>query len=250
MTESERVFLAYTGPYRAYGEKIILKIDHTLRVEGLCREIARSLGLDAGAEELAAACGLFHDIGRFEQWKRYGTYDDKKSADHGALGAEILKSGRLLDGIPEPGRTTVIRTARYHNRYRVPDTLSERNRLFAHLVRDADKIDILDLLARKELAVHTRGSAVSGTVCRALLDGKPVRRQDTRTRADGAAVCLGFIPDLRYRRSFEIVLEKNLVDRVIEMMSEEASSAELDSQLEAFRSFLNGYVRRKASCGG
>ena len=40
--------------------------------------------------ELAELIGLLHDIGRFEQIKRYNTFIDKNSINHGQLGVKIL----------------------------------------------------------------------------------------------------------------------------------------------------------------
>ena len=41
---------------------------------------------------------MLHDIGRFEQIKRYGTFNDSKSVDHGEFGADLLfKEQRLIE---------------------------------------------------------------------------------------------------------------------------------------------------------
>ena len=96
MKEAEELFMKYTSSYKKYGPKIDLKISHTVRVENLCIEIANSLNLTKEEVDLAAYCGLLHDIGRFEQWKRYGTYEDRKSIDHGNLGVDLLKENNLI----------------------------------------------------------------------------------------------------------------------------------------------------------
>ena len=86
--ERERVretFREYTDAYDATDEKIKLKIDHTYRVAELCERIAK-------AEQMV------HDVGRFEQLRRYGTFSDADSIDHAALGADILFGGVLREG--------------------------------------------------------------------------------------------------------------------------------------------------------
>ena len=85
MKEAEEEFLKYATPYEKYGEKIELKIKHTMRVKKISKDLAESLNLSKEDVDLAEYCGLLHDIARFEQWKRYGTYDDLKSIDHGNL---------------------------------------------------------------------------------------------------------------------------------------------------------------------
>ena len=39
---------------------------------------------------LAKTAALFHDIGRFPQWKHYSTFVDSVSEDHALLGLEVL----------------------------------------------------------------------------------------------------------------------------------------------------------------
>ena len=66
-------FAAYAARYNDRDPKVKLKIDHTYRVAGLCARIAAAQGLDAAGVDLAWLCGLLHDVGRFEQLRRYGT---------------------------------------------------------------------------------------------------------------------------------------------------------------------------------
>ena len=61
-----------------------LKIDHTYRVAALCEQIARSIPLTEEQTDHAWLAGLLHDVGRFEQLRRYGTFEDAKSIDHAA----------------------------------------------------------------------------------------------------------------------------------------------------------------------
>ena len=49
--------------------------------------------------DLAWLTGLLHDIGRFEQVRRYGTFNDAKSIDHGKLGVEILFLEGKIDNV-------------------------------------------------------------------------------------------------------------------------------------------------------
>ena len=66
---------------------------------------------------LAEAIALFHDVGRFEQYARYHTFVDRRSADHAWLGVEILRKEGELDGST---RDLILRTVSYHNRMDLP----------------------------------------------------------------------------------------------------------------------------------
>ena len=86
--DRERVkntFAEYTSGYNAADPKIKLKIDHTYRVAELCELIARDLNLDEYETDVAWLTGMLHDVGRFEQIKRYNTFNDAQSVDHANL---------------------------------------------------------------------------------------------------------------------------------------------------------------------
>lgn len=96
-------------------------------------------------QKLAWLLGMLHDVGRFEQLRRFHTFVDAQSVDHAALGADILfHEGHIRDYVQEADEDTLIETAvRWHSAYRLPEDLDERTRKFANILRDADKIDIL-----------------------------------------------------------------------------------------------------------
>lgn len=70
----QHAFAAYTRQYDTDNGKVQLKITHTYRVAALCEQIARSLSLCDEDVQLAWLMGMLHDIGRFEQLRRYGTF--------------------------------------------------------------------------------------------------------------------------------------------------------------------------------
>ncbi|WP_239284972.1 HD domain-containing protein [Collinsella sp. An2] len=83
-------FHRYVEPYDMRNPRIALKIDHTLRVAELCERIAREQGFAPAGVDVAWLCGLLHDLGRFEQLRRWDTFRDDASVSHAALGAKIL----------------------------------------------------------------------------------------------------------------------------------------------------------------
>ena len=98
--DRERVkntFAEYTSGYNATDQKIKLKIDHTYRVAELCELIASDLKLDEYETDVAWLTGMLHDVGRFEQIKRYNTFNDAQSVDHANFGADLLFKEGLID---------------------------------------------------------------------------------------------------------------------------------------------------------
>ena len=92
----KKAFAEYTAAYNADDPKIKLKIDHTYRVAALCERIAKAAGMCAYDVELAWLSGMLHDVGRFEQIKRYNTFSDADSVDHAKFSADLLFKDGLI----------------------------------------------------------------------------------------------------------------------------------------------------------
>lgn len=98
---AEAIFLKYTDRYDRSNGKIELKILHTLEVAKVMDRLTKKLHLDGETCEMAHICAVFHDIGRFEQVRRYDTFLDHLSVDHAELGCEVLKQEGFLAELPE-----------------------------------------------------------------------------------------------------------------------------------------------------
>ena len=245
---AEEEFIKYTDPYKKYGEKIELKIKHTFRVQALCGDIAKSIKLTEEEVELAKLCGLLHDIARFEQWKRYKSYNDLKTIDHGDLGVEILTKNNFINRFTNKNKDTILRAVKYHNKYRVPNSLSINNKLYTNITRDADKIDILYLFVIGGLVTTTNNTKMSTKVYNSLLNKELIKKKDTKTMADEIAIRLGFVFDLNFKKSYEIIKEKNYLNDMIDIQIKEAENKELIKQLEDLRVFLNNYIEEMIKC--
>lgn len=148
--DRERVkntFAEYTSGYNATDPKIKLKIDHTYRVAELCELITRDLKLDEYETDVAWLTGMLHDVGRFEQIKRYNTFNDAQSVDHANFGADLLfKEGLIdtyVDGFHDDKYGVIVENAiRNHSAFRIDERLDEYTVMFCNILRDADKVDI------------------------------------------------------------------------------------------------------------
>lgn len=74
--QAKHTFLSYANSYDTTNPRIALKLDHSLRVAQVCRRIAQSEGFSGQDCNLAWLVGLLHDIGRFEQLRRWNTFSD------------------------------------------------------------------------------------------------------------------------------------------------------------------------------
>lgn len=231
---ARRAFAAYAAHYNADDPKVALKISHTYRVAALCERIAQSLSMDGPDIELAWLCGLLHDIGRFEQLRRYGTFNDAESIDHAACSAEVLfDQGHIRDFAEDDREDEVLRTAiRWHSAYRLPEGLPTRTEQFCHLLRDADKIDILRVNVEVPLEeiynVSTRalrGSGVTPAVLDAFYARRCVLRSLKRTPVDNVVGHASLVYELVYPESLRIAAEQGWLWKLLDFSSDNPDTA-------------------------
>lgn len=244
-------FQEYVEHYNSRDEKVRLKIEHTYRVSSLCRQIAVSLGLPPQEADLAWLIGLLHDVGRFEQLKNYGTFIDAESIDHARYGAEILFArGRIRDYAEETEEDELLRTAvYYHNAYRIPEHLDPRTERFCHIIRDADKIDILKVNVEFPLeeiynvtTEELRACAVSAGVMDAFEEEHAVLRDLKKTAADNVVGHISLAYELVFPISLKLAVQQGYLDRLMDFSSENPVTVE---QFARIRAKMGEYLQRK-----
>ena len=118
--EVEDWFEGYVQLFKTGDEErqrnITLKEEHTRRVCTEIGNIGRHLGLDVHGLLLADVITRLHDIGRFEQYSRYGTFMDRDSENHAGLGLTILDRYEVLRRFDKSVRDLIVCAIRYHNR--------------------------------------------------------------------------------------------------------------------------------------
>ena len=229
-------------------ENMDLKRDHTIRVCKAIVDIGNSLHLSKEDLCIAEISALLHDIGRFEQYKRYRTFSDFKSEDHGILGAKIIQDHGILDGLEEEKANMIVRITRYHNRASLPSHENERCIFFLKMVRDADKIDIWRVVTdyyhnkanRHNPAIELdlpNTPAVSDPVCSALMRGQLVQMTDVKTLNDFKLLQIGWIYDINFPRTFEIIREKRYLEKIWDVLPK--TSDKLRKAYERAEAYLN-----------
>lgn len=244
-------FEEYTGAYDISDEKVKLKIDHTHRVCALCEQIAAQSGFDGDESALAWLAGLLHDVGRFEQLRRYGTFIDSKSIDHAKFGADILfREGRIRDYVSDASEDELLEKAvRCHSAYRVPEDYTPRERKFADLLRDADKIDILKvnvIVPIEEIYNVTtydlRHCSVTEQVMQAFCEEHCILRNLKKTPVDNIVGHISLVYELVYPVSCKVVREQGYLDRLMDFCS---ALPETNAQFARIREKMNSYMSSK-----
>lgn len=124
-----------------------LKREHTYKVLGYVRVLVGSETFTPEEGRAALLGALYHDVGRFPQYVRWRTFSDAQSENHARLSVRTLRRGCVLDDEPRSVRHAALTTIALHNRYRLPPGLRDSYLKVCHAVRDADKLDIMRIMA-------------------------------------------------------------------------------------------------------
>ncbi|MCR5778761.1 MAG: HD domain-containing protein [Lachnospiraceae bacterium] len=247
----KNTFAEYTDRYNSSDIKVKLKIDHTYRVAKIADRIAESLHLTGLDRDIAWLLGMLHDVGRFEQLRRFHTFIDADSVNHAALSADILfKEGHIRDYIDDLGEDALIEKAiRLHNVYKLPESLTIRELLFVNLLRDADKIDILKVNCdipfdeiydcSMDTYIHDK---ISDEVLNDALSKKNVDRTHSKTTVDKLVCTISFVFGIAYPESIRCIKEQGYLD---EMMNFKSKNPETSERMTIIRSTVHDYMNSR-----
>jgi len=223
---------------------ILLKEQHTKRT---CKEIVL-LGQESGLSHedllLAETAALFHDIGRFPQWKNYSTFIDSASEDHALLGLEVIAQHEILMGLTADERELIQVAIRHHNLRKLPPSLPPRQGFFSRLLRDADKLDIWRLVIT-ELEGHGNlvetlegliptSNSFNFRIVAELMERKVPDFSSVRNRNDMILLRLGWVFDLNLPMSCRQVLERHYVERLCSNLPARREIQEVEESLISY----------------
>ena len=266
-------FAEYVRNYDPSDEKIKLKIDHTYRVAGLCQRIAESLGLSEPDVDIAWLLGMLHDIGRFEQIRCFGTFNDVQSVDHAEFGADLLfKEGlirKFAEGYYEECElarsgneeaeqiiknnehhnkdTGLLEMAiRQHNKYRVKEDLTERQRMFCDILRDADKVDIFKVNADIPMEIIydvTTEELKNGVITKEVLESfykkETVLKSVRRSAVDNIVGHISLLFELVYKESYRQAKEQGYVYKLLDFKSD---VPEVNAEFDDMRKYVDEFL--------
>ena len=219
--KAKKAFNEYIKTYNPEDPQIKLKITHMLRVAEVSKRIAKGLGLSEEDVKLAELIGLLHDIGRFEQIRIYHTFLDKKSINHGELGAKILfEDGIIKEFIEDDKYNEIIKKAILnHNRAKIEEGLSERELLHAKIIRDADKTDILYILTFDKTKTcygieDFTNQKFTNEICREFFEEKAINYSNIENEADILIAHFAYIFDFNFEYGLSIVKENEYLEKI------------------------------------
>lgn len=222
-TKAKEVFAKYLENYDKNDDKIRLKIVHTYGVVSCSEEIAKRLNLSEEDLELAKMIALLHDIGRFEQLRRFHSFDESVMS-HAAYGVKVLfEEGMIEQFVEDRKYDDIIRIAiAKHSDFKLEGIEDEQTLLHAKIIRDADKLDNCRVKLEDSIETLLDTSAedvgsqfISDKVYESCMRGEAVLSADRKTKMDYWVSYVAYFYDLNFNETWSIVRENQYVSRII-----------------------------------
>ncbi|MBO7526749.1 MAG: HD domain-containing protein [Clostridia bacterium] len=213
-------FWSFVHRYDISNTNILRKVIHSFLVAENSFFLACNLKLSKKECEFAYLVGLFHDIGRFEQWKQYQTYNDKISVDHGLLGSQIIDALQL-DGIDLCGESKQLLkdAVKYHTKnYEGED---KKTILYSGIVRDADKFSNLSTIANGAMPITQTEDGFTKEIVDDFKDLKPLFNYSPKTKLDRMLILTSMAYNIKNAWLREQVIQKHYLDIIYQRFSQE-----------------------------
>lgn len=252
VNNAKRAFKEYVSNYNLQDGKIALKVAHILRVSELSKKIATSLNLSEEDIKLAELIGLLHDIGRFEQVKRYNTFIDKISINHGEYGVKILFGDNLIEKFNVDEKYyKIIKTAILnHNRSKIEENLTVQELLHSKIIRDADKLDCFYVLLTDDIkntygcsAEDMQNETFSNEIIREFKEDHMIDYKKRATYGDIWISHMAYVFDFYYKSSYIVIKEKDYLNKLTQKMN--FKNPQTIQMAQEILQIANDYIKSK-----
>lgn len=192
-------FDKYVQLYDLNNYNLKSKYNHSYRVMNLNKKYAKLLNFNQEDVSIATAIGLLHDIGRFEQYKQFESFDDSKTIDHADYSIKMLFDKNHIEKFKiDKNYYDIIKFAiQNHNKISIQNTNNPQKLMHAKLIRDTDKIDITYIFAHEVKHLDT-SDTISKDVLDDIRNHRIVNRKHCQNRNDNLSVYFAFAFDINF----------------------------------------------------
>ncbi len=226
INKAKDCFMNYVQQFDLTNDKIHLKLIHTLEVVHTTEYLCLHENITGIEKDLAYLIALLHDIGRFEQIKRFNSFDDR-NVDHATLGVQVLfDEGMIRQFIEDDQYDEVIRKAiAYHSLYKVPKGLDSFLLKQVLLIRDSDKLDnfrvkniesIQTLFSISDEIFYTQ--RVSKNILNDIENHRLILKENRHNEVDMWVSYFAFVFDLNFKSSYQFIKENDYIHRNMERL--------------------------------
>ena len=245
---AKQQFEKYLDGYDSNNDKVRLKIIHTYGVVHAMEEICHRMQLSEEDTELARIIALLHDIGRFEQLKRFDSFEPT-TMDHAAYGVKVLfEEGMIRQFVPEDTWDDIIKTSiAHHSDFCLEGITDPRTLLHARLIRDADvklKDDLQIFMGAS--AEEIGAQEITPVVYDTIFKNQCIYSPDRVTKMDYWVSYVAYFSDIYFRASLDIIQEHNYLNRIIDRIP--YSNPDTARQMDEIRTYLAELIHTAPGC--
>ena len=220
-----------------------LKIVHSQRVRHEIVAIGKAAGLNPGELLIAEVTGLFHDIGRFEQFLKFHTFVDAVSVDHAKMSRQVLEKEGVLNDFTAENRSIILDAVYYHNKLAIPSSFDGRREMISRLIRDADKLDILRVFDERykkgagseAVNLGLPGSKnISSKVLVDFLHERVVNFMDVRSTTDFLVMRLSWFYDINFPQTLRRIKERGYLETMGQHIPRGALRAKILEKIDLY----------------
>ncbi len=242
---------SYFGDDQKVNENLFLKKEHTAKVCEEMRALAEHENFDEHKTCMATAVALLHDAGRFEQFKKYGTYNDLRSVNHGCLGRQLVHQSGVLEALSDREQYIIETVIEHHGAKEIPEALDDEVKFYLELVRDADKVDIYRVVC-KYMEMYRNAPEnfriekefpddpyCSQPVIETVMQGRTVDYRILETMYDMILLQLGWVFDMNYDYSLKLIWDRGYIETLTSFLPRSDQNAQKAAE------YIRNYVKRR-----
>jgi hypothetical protein len=240
----ERYTQSFFNTDLQHNKHIDIKRFHTYKVCENIVDIAHSLQMDHEQLNFVELLALMHDIGRFEQYMKYQTFSDAESENHSVIGIKVMKQQNFLTFLTKEQTFVIFRAILNHNIKFVPTNEDPLIDFYSRLLRDADKLDIwritieMDIMFKIQELTLPKTYIVPPIFMSEFNNHRPLSIEHAHNIHDTTLFRLSWLFDLNFTRSFELMREREIADKLIKKVPG-------SDKLEHIKTLVNSYLTQK-----
>lgn len=244
-------FKNFVSNYNMKDLEIKHKYDHSIRVMKIGNIIAKKLNLSDEEVYMITLSCLLHDLGRFDQWRDFKTFKDEESFDHGDYAYNYITDNNYLRKYTDNDKydKEILFSIKNHNKYEIEKS-SDSEVLFAKIVRDSDKVDIL-LSGSITMFLNYKKNdySISDLVYNCIMNEFAINYKDTNNTIEIGLVGLAMIYDLNFKFSFDFINGHNIVNNTISILKSKCTNKKTLEKLDKINKKINNYIKEMSKNG-
>jgi len=239
---------SHYGDDEAVNKALRLKLDHSLKVLEHAEHLVEGEQITGHLGYLCKLAALYHDIGRFPQFARYQTFNDRESTNHGRQGVLTLRALNLPGELSSNDWRTIRFAIGQHNVKNTRPTLPKHLTTITHLVRDADKLDIYRIMLA-HFTSDTPDPAVtfdldmsldkySEEILDTVMAGETGDYSKIRFANDFKLLIIGWMNDFEFKTSFKLLEKREYFQQLFDLLPK-------NEKIQALAEKTNNFMRYK-----